>query len=211
MLNRAKDIAKALLKIKAVTLNPNNPYTWASGLKAPIYTDNRLIMSHPATRTVIEQTMVEVIQEEFKDVEVIAGTATAGIPHAAIIAHILGLPMIYIRSSAKGHGKQNAIEGEFISGAKVVMVEDLISTGGSVIQAADAVREAGGEVIGCLAIFNYLLKQSEENFSKVGYPLITLTNYKTLVDIATEEPELSNDKVTLEQWYKDPIKWSENQ
>ena len=211
MLNRAKDIAKALLKIKAVTLNPNNPYTWASGLKAPIYTDNRLIMSHPATRTEIEQAMVEVIQEEFKDVEVIAGTATAGIPHAAIIAHILGLPMIYIRSSAKGHGKQNAIEGEFISGAKVVMVEDLISTGGSVIQAADAVREAGGEVIGCLAIFNYLLKQSEENFSKVGYPLITLTNYQTLVDVATEDPELSNDKVTLEQWYKDPIKWSENQ
>lgn len=211
ILNRAEDIAKALLDIKAVTLNPNNPYTWASGLKAPIYTDNRLIMSHPATRTEIEQAMVEVIQEEFQDVEVIAGTATAGIPHAAIIAHILGLPMIYIRSSAKGHGKQNAIEGEFISGAKVVMVEDLISTGGSVIQAADAVREAGGEVIGCLAIFNYLLKQSEENFSKVGYPLITLTNYQTLVDVATEDPELSNDKVTLEQWYKDPIKWSENQ
>lgn len=211
MLNRAKDIAKALLKIKAVTLSPTNPYTWASGLKAPIYTDNRLIMSHPATRTVIEQAMVEVIQEEFKDVEVIAGTATAGIPHAAIIAHILGLPMIYIRSSAKGHGKQNAIEGEFMLGAKVVMVEDLISTGGSVIQAADAVREAGGEVIGCLAIFNYLLKTSEENFSKTSYPLITLTNYKTLVDIATEEPELSNDKVILEQWYKDPIKWSENQ
>ena len=211
ILNRAEDIAKALLDIKAVTLNPNTPYTWASGLKAPIYTDNRLIMSHPATRTEIEQAMVEVIQEEFQDVEVIAGTATAGIPHAAIIAHILGLPMIYIRSSAKGHGKQNAIEGEFISGAKVVMVEDLISTGGSVIQAADAVREAGGEVIGCLAIFNYLLKQSEENFSKVGYPLITLTNYQTLVDVATEDPELSNDKVTLEQWYKDPIKWSENQ
>lgn len=209
--NRAEDIAKALLEIKAVTLNPNNPYTWASGLKAPIYTDNRLIMSHPDTRTEIEQAMVETIQEEFTGAEVIAGTATAGIPHAAIIAHILGLPMIYIRSSAKGHGKQNAIEGEFMPGAKVVMVEDLISTGGSVIQAADAVREAGGEVIGCLAIFNYLLKQSEENFSKTGYPLITLTNYQTLVDVATEDPELSNDKATLEQWYKDPIKWSENQ
>ena len=209
--NTAEEIAKELLEIKAVTLNPKNPYTWASGLKAPIYTDNRLIMSHPATRTKIEQAMVEVIKAEFKDAEVIAGTATAGIPHAAIIAHILNLPMIYIRSSAKGHGKQNAIEGEFKSGAKVVMVEDLISTGGSVIQAADAVQEAGGEVIGCLAIFNYLMKQSEINFSKTSYPLITLTNYQTLVDVATETPALKNDKDTLEQWYKDPVKWSENQ
>lgn len=209
--NRAEEIAKELLKIKAVTLNPKNPYTWASGLKAPIYTDNRLIMSHPTTRTKIEQAMVEVIQAEFKDAEVIAGTATAGIPHAAIIAHILNLPMIYIRSSAKGHGKQNAIEGEFKAGAKVVMVEDLISTGGSVIQAADAVQEAGGEVIGCLAIFNYLMKQSEMNFRQVSYPLITLTNYQTLVDVATETPALKNDKDTLEQWYKDPVKWSENQ
>lgn len=209
--NKAEEIAKALLDIKAVTLNPKDPYIWASGLKAPIYTDNRLIMSHPDTRLRIEQAMVEVIQSAFKDAEVIAGTATAGIPHAAIIAHILGLPMIYIRSSAKGHGKQNAIEGEFKPGAKVVMVEDLISTGGSVIQAADAVQEAGGEVIGCLAIFTYLMKQSEENFSKTDYPLITLTNYQTLVNVATENPTLSDDKDTLEQWYKDPVKWSEDQ
>lgn len=211
MTSRAEEIAKELLNIKAVTLNPKNPYIWASGLKAPIYTDNRLIMSHPATRTKVEQAMVEVIQTEFKEAEVIAGTATAGIPHSAIIAHILGLPMIYIRSNAKGHGKQNVIEGEFKPGAKVVMIEDLISTGSSVIQAANAVEEAGGEVIGCLAIFNYLLKQSELNFSEAGYPLITLTNYQTLVEVATESPALKNDRDTLEQWYIDPINWSENQ
>ena len=211
MTSRAEEIAKELLNIKAVTLNPKNPYIWASGLKAPIYTDNRLIMSHPATRTKVEQAMVEVIQTEFKEAEVIAGTATAGIPHSAIIAHILGLPMIYIRSNTKGHGKQNVIEGEFKPGAKVVMIEDLISTGSSVIQAANAVEEAGGEVIGCLAIFNYLLKQSELNFSEAGYPLITLTNYQTLVEVATESPALKNDRDTLEQWYIDPINWSENQ
>ncbi len=209
-MSKANEIARELLKIKAVTLNPKKPYTWASGLKAPIYTDNRLIMSHPASRLKIEQALVETIEDQFKDAEVIAGTATAGIPHAAIIAHILGLPMIYIRSSAKGHGKQNAIEGEFKPGAKVVMVEDLISTGSSVIQAANAVEEAGGEVIGCLAIFNYLLKQSEENFGSLHYPLITLTNYQTLVDVATENPALSDHKETLSQWYQDPKKWSEN-
>ena len=207
--DQTEEIAKALLDIQAVTLNPSNPFTWTSGLKAPIYTDNRLIMSHPATRTQIEQAMVETIKNEFSEAEVIAGTATAGIPHAAIVAHILNLPMIYVRSSAKGHGKQNAIEGEFKKGAKVLMVEDLISTGGSVIQAAEAVQEAGGEVVGCLAIFNYLMKQSEENFRQTSYPLITLTNYQILVDVATADPALIHERETLEQWYKDPIKWSE--
>lgn len=207
--SQSEEIAKILLDIQAVTLNPSNPFTWASGLKAPIYTDNRLIMSHPSIRTQIEQAMVETIKKEFSEAEVIAGTATAGIPHAAIVAHILNLPMIYVRSSAKGHGKQNAIEGEFKKGAKVLMVEDLISTGGSVIQAAEAVQEAEGKVVGCLAIFNYLMKQSEENFRQTSYPLITLTNYQILVDVATEDPALIHERETLEQWYKDPIKWSE--
>lgn len=205
----ARDIAQELLKIGAVELNPQNPYTWASGLKAPIYTDNRLIMSHPQTRTKIEENMAEIIQREFEGAEVIAGTATAGIPHASIIAHLLELPMIYVRSSAKDHGKQNAIEGELKKGAKVVMVEDLISTGGSVIQAAESVEEAGGEVIGCMAIFSYLLGQSEAAFSKVDYPLVTLTDYQTLVDVATKNPTLNAYKDTLEQWYKDPVAWSE--
>lgn len=205
----AEEIAKELLKIKAVTLSPQAPFTWASGLRTPIYTDNRLIMSYPESRTKVENALVQTIRTNFKDAEVIAGTATAGIPHAAIIAYILDLPMIYVRSSAKDHGKRNAIEGEIKPGAKIVMVEDLISTGGSVIQAAEAVEEAGGEVIGCLAIFTYLMQQSTDNFEKAGYPLITLTNYQTLVDVATTQPELAEYKDTLEKWYKDPVSWSE--
>ncbi len=203
-----KEIAKELLKIQAVELNPKEPFTWSSGLRAPIYTDNRLIISHPVSRTMIEQALVSLIKNCFSDVEVIAGTATAGIPHASIIAHLLEIPMIYVRSSAKSHGKQNAIEGTFRPGAKVVMVEDLVSTGGSVISAAEAVEEAGGEVIGCVAIFNYLLSQGAEAFEKVPYPLYTLTNYKTLVEVATEDPELMAYRETLEQWYKNPKDWS---
>lgn len=206
--NIAKTIASDLLEIRAVELKPENPFTWASGLRAPIYTDNRLIISHPATRNRVEKAMAERIRKEFPDVEVIAGTATAGIPHASIIAHILGLPMIYVRSSAKDHGKENAIEGDLKAGAKVVMVEDLISTGKSVIQAAEAVEETGAEVIGCMAIFTYLLKQSETAFSETTYPLVTLTDYQTLIDVATEDPTLNQYKETLEDWYQDPEKWS---
>lgn len=203
-------IAKELLRIGAIELNPTEPFTWASGLRSPIYTDNRLIISHPETRSIVEQAMADLIKREFPKVELVAGTATAGIPHASIIAHLLGLPMIYVRSSAKEHGKQNAIEGEFPKGAKVVMVEDLISTGGSVIQAANAVEAAGGEVIGVTAIFNYMLKQSKDAFSNLSYPLVTLTNYKALVEIATENPTLSAQKETLNAWYLDPVAWSEN-
>lgn len=206
---KSEDIAKELLAIQAVELNPKNPFTWASGLRAPIYTDNRLIISHPKSRTKIENALVALIQKNFSEVDVIAGTATAGIPHASIIAHILDKPMIYVRSSAKDHGKKNAIEGELNPGEKVVMVEDLISTGGSVIQAADSVIEAGGEVIGCVAIFNYLLDEGKEAFSKVDYPLYSLTDYQTLIDVATENPELIDYKETLSQWYRNPKSWSE--
>lgn len=204
-----EDIARELLEIQAVELKPQDPFTWASGLRAPIYTDNRLIMSYPKARIKIENALVTIIKEKFADVEVIAGTATAGIPHASIIAHILDLPMVYVRSSAKGHGKQHAIEGKFEPGAKVVMVEDLISTGGSVIQAAKSVEQAGGEVIGCLAIFNYLLSQGKEAFEQVDYSLYSLTNYQTLIEVATEKPELMAYKEILEQWYKNPKAWSE--
>lgn len=204
-----EEIARELLNIQAVELNPKEPFTWSSGLRSPIYTDNRLIISHPKSRTKIENALVEVIQEQFSNVEVIAGTATAGIPHASIIAHILNIPMVYVRSSPKDHGKQNAIEGDFNPGAKVVMVEDLISTGGSVIQAAEAVEKAGGEVIGCVAIFNYLLDQSKKAFEKVDYPLQSLTNYETLIEVATKDPELKAYKATLEKWYRDPKGWSE--
>lgn len=204
----AKEIANDLLEISAVELNPENPYTWASGLRSPIYTDNRLIMSHPQTRDRVEQAMAETIRREFPEAEVIAGTATAGIPHASIVAHILGLPMIYVRSSAKDHGKRNGIEGDLNKGTKVVMIEDLISTGKSVLQAAEAVEDAGAEVIGCVAIFNYLLNQSKEAFSKVNYPLVTLTDYQILINVATEDPALNQYKETLEHWYQDPKTWS---
>ena len=207
--NVGKAIANDLLEIGAVELNPENPFTWASGLRSPIYTDNRLIISHPETRNHVEEELADVIRREFPDADVIAGTATAGIPHASIIAHILELPMIYVRSSAKGHGKENEIEGELQPGAKVVMVEDLISTGKSVLQAADSVELEGAEVIGCVAIFNYLLKQSEVAFSKVNYPLITLTDYRELIEVAVLNPTLQAYKETLEQWYQDPVSWSE--
>ena len=202
-------IASDLLKIGAVELKPENPFIWASGLRAPIYTDNRLIISHPEVRDHVEKELADVIRREFSDAEVIAGTATAGIPHASIIAHILGLPMIYVRSSAKDHGKENEIEGELQPGAKVVMVEDLISTGKSVLLAADAVEFKGAEVIGCVAIFDYLLKQSEEAFRKVNYPLVTLTDYRELIEVAVLNPTLQAYKETLEQWYQDPVSWSE--
>lgn len=205
----AKEVAHTLLEIKAVSLSPAKPFTWASGLKSPIYCDNRLIMSFPEARTKIEHALADMIKNEFPDVEVIAGTATAGIPHAAIVADILNLPMIYVRSSAKDHGKQNAIEGQLLKGQKVVMIEDLISTGGSVIEAADKVEEAGGELLACVAIFNYLLQRGKEAFAKKAYPLKTLTNYQVLVEEAVTKPELKDYKSTLEEWYLDPVAWSE--
>lgn len=207
----SKDIARILLAIQAVTLKPADPFTWASGLKAPIYCDNRLIMSHPAERRLIEQTLAELVKQEFPDVEVIAGTATAGIPHAAYVSWLLDLPMIYIRSNSKDHGKQSAIEGELKSGQKVVLIEDLISTGGSVLEAARKVEEAGAHVLGCAALFSYLLPQSKQAFDEAGYPLVTLTDYQTLVDVAVHHEELKDYQETLESWYKDPVAWSAKQ
>lgn len=204
----SQQVAEKLLEIKAVNLKPNQPFTWASGLKSPIYCDNRLIMSFPETRDFIEQALADLIKSQFKGVEVIAGTATAGIPHAAFVANILNLPMIYVRSSAKEHGKNNAIEGYLKPGSKVVMVEDLISTGGSVLDAASKVEQAGGEVIGCAAIFNYLLESGQKAFDDVAFPLATLTNYRELVEHAVSDPELKAYYDTLVEWYKDPVKWS---
>ncbi|PMB83914.1 orotate phosphoribosyltransferase [Dolosicoccus paucivorans] len=204
----SKDIAQILLNIEAVTLKPAAPFTWASGLKSPIYCDNRLIMSYPKERQIIEETLAELIRTEFPDVEVVAGTTTAGIPHAAYVSWLLDLPMIYVRSSSKGHGKQNAIEGELKPGQKVVVIEDLISTGGSVLDAAEKLEEAGAQVIGCAAIFSYLLPQSKEAFAKAGHPLVTLTNYQELVEVALEDDELKDHQETLESWYKDPVAWS---
>lgn len=207
--NVSMHIADILLEIGAVSLNPTVPFTWASGLKTPIYCDNRLIMSYPAARTQVEQALATLIQKEFPDVDVIAGTATAGIPHAAIVAHLLNKPMVYVRSSAKAHGKQNAIEGQLEAGQKVVMIEDLISTGGSVIQAADLITQAGGQVLGVCAIFNYLLAKGQTAFEETAYPLHTLTDYQILINQAVKNENLAAHRETLEQWYHDPNAWSQ--
>lgn len=209
MNNISSQVAKALLDIQAVSLKPADPYIWSSGLKAPIYCDNRLIMSFPEVRTFIENELAHLIQENYPEVEVIAGTATAGIPHAAIVADKLGLPMIYVRSSNKDHGKNSAIEGSLQKKQKVVMIEDLISTGGSVIEAADKVTAAGGEVIGCAAIFSYLLDEGRAAFAEQTYDLQTLTTYPELIEVAVQEEELLPFKETLTDWYKDPVKWSQ--
>ena len=198
-------IAKQLLKIEAVILRPNDPFTWASGLKAPIYCDNRLTMSYPEIRESIADGFASIIREQYPDAEVIAGTATAGIPHAAWVADKLKLPMIYVRDKAKGHGKQNLIEGKLPEGKKVVVIEDLISTGGSSIKAGLAVREAGGNVLATLAIFTYEFPQALEAFSAEGIPLQTLSSYSKLVEAANEIGAIrSEDVAVLQAWREDP-------
>lgn len=198
-------IAKQLLEIEAVILRPNDPFTWASGLKAPIYCDNRLTMSYPAIRESIAEGFASIIREQYPDAEVIAGTATAGIPHAAWVADKLQLPMIYVRDKAKGHGKQNLIEGKLPEGKKVVVIEDLISTGGSSIKAGQAVREAGGEVLATLAIFTYEFTQALEAFAAEGIQLQTLSSYSSLVEAANAIGAISSEDVAvLQAWREDP-------
>ncbi|MFC4709710.1 orotate phosphoribosyltransferase [Enterococcus eurekensis] len=203
-----KKIAADLLKIEAVFLSPEKPFTWASGLKSPIYCDNRMTMSYPAVRREIAQGLAEKIKAEFPDVEVIAGTATAGIPHAAWIAEILDLPMVYIRSKAKEHGKGNQIEGRITEGQKMVVVEDLISTGGSVLEACEAAKREGADVVGVAAIFTYELPKGSENFANAQIPLVTLTNYTTLLESALEANYIEEkDLELLANWKKDPVNW----
>lgn len=203
-----KKIAADLLKIEAVFLSPENPFTWASGLKSPIYCDNRMTMSYPAVRREIAQGLAEKIKAEFPEVEVIAGTATAGIPHAAWIAEILDLPMVYIRSKAKEHGKGNQIEGRITEGQKMVVVEDLISTGGSVLEACEAAKREGADVVGVAAIFTYELPKGFENFENAQIPLVTLTNYTTLLESALEANYIEEkDLELLANWKKDPVNW----
>lgn len=203
-----KQIAKDLLEIKAVFLSPEDPFTWASGIKSPIYCDNRMTMSYPKIRREIAKGLAEKIKAQFPEVEVIAGTATAGIPHAAWIAEILDLPMVYIRSKAKDHGKGNQIEGRITEGQKMVVIEDLISTGGSVLEACSAAKREGADVLGVAAIFTYELPKGLENFEAAGIPLITLTNYTTLLESALEENYIkAADLELLANWKKDPVNW----
>jgi orotate phosphoribosyltransferase len=198
-------IAGNLLEIGAVHLRPNEPFTWTSGIISPIYCDNRLTMSFPAIREVIAEGFAALIREHYPDTEVIAGTATAGIPHAAWVAQKLNLPMAYIRDKAKGHGKQNQIEGLIKEGQKVVIIEDLISTGGSSLKAALAVIEAGGDVQSVIAIFTYELAQAAQAFRDESIELKTLSNYSALVEEARRRGTISDADVTLLQsWRNDP-------
>jgi len=198
-------IAQQLLDIKAVFLQPNDPFTWSSGIKSPIYCDNRLTLSYPSVRKDIAKGLVQLIREYYPEVELIAGTATAGIPHAAWVSDEMDLPMCYIRSKAKGHGKGNQIEGLASPGQKVVVVEDLISTGGSVITAVQALREAGCEVLGVVSIFTYELAKGSVQLDAEGITNYSLSNYSTLVSVAKEQGYISAEDVEkLTKWRENP-------
>lgn len=207
-MNVEQSIAKDLLEIEAVFLNPSDPFTWASGIKSPIYCDNRITMSYPKVRKEIAKGLASKIKEAFPEVQVIAGTATAGIPHAAWVAEILDLPMVYIRSKAKDHGKGNQIEGRIVEGQKMVVIEDLISTGGSVLEAAEAAKREGADILGVAAIFTYELPKGKANFEKAEIPLMTLTNYSVLIEAALEDRYIDEQELTLlKEWKKDPENW----
>lgn len=180
-------VAKDLLKIKAVFFRPNEPFTWASGIKSPVYCDNRLILTAPDVRGTVERAIADTVAREYPEAEVLMGTSTAGIAHAAIAAHLMGLPMGYVRSGAKDHGRQNRIEGRLEKGQKAVVIEDLISTGGSVIEVVDALREAGAEVLGIVSIFTYGMKKGLERLAAADVRNVSLTDFDTVARIAGEE------------------------
>ena len=190
-----KLIAKDLLSIKAVFFRPEEPFTWASGIKSPVYTDNRLTLTAPKVRTDVENGLATLIKEHYPDVEVLMGTSTAGIAHAAITAHIMGLPMGYVRSGAKDHGRQNQIEGKLEKGQKVVVVEDLISTGGSVIEVVNVLREAGAEVLGVVSIFTYGMKKGLDRLAEANVINYSLTNFDVIAKTAAEEGYIKEEDV----------------
>ena len=203
-----KEIAESLLEIKAVSLRPNEPFTWASGIQSPIYCDNRLTLSYPEIRNKIAEGLAKVITENFPGTELVAGTATAGIPHAAWVSEKLNSPMCYVRSKAKGHGKGNQIEGKAEAGQKVVVVEDLISTGGSVITAVQALREAGCDVLGVVSIFTYELENGKQQLSQHEITAHSLTDFSTLVEVASEKGYVEKtDWDKLMEWRKNPSEW----
>ena len=191
----SKKIAKDLLKIQAVFLSPDKPFTWASGIKSPVYCDNRLTLTAPEVRTDVETGLKALIEENYPDAEVLMGTSTAGIAHAAITAHLMGLPMGYVRSGNKDHGRQNRIEGKLEKGQKVVVVEDLISTGGSVIDVVDALREAGAEVLGLVSIFTYGMQKGLDRLAAAEVKNISLTNLDVLSEVAADEGYIKPEDV----------------
>jgi orotate phosphoribosyltransferase len=201
-------IAKGLLAAGAVKVQPDNPFTWASGWKSPIYCDNRLTLSYPKLRTEITEALVAAAKAQFSQATAVAGVATAGIPQGALLADRLQLPFLYVRSSAKAHGMGNKIEGKAEAGAKVIVVEDLISTGGSSLKAVEALREAGCEVLGLLAIFTYGFPQAKQAFAEANVPFATLSNYSTLLEVAQQQGLVQQEQLaSLEQWRQEPEVW----
>lgn len=194
-MDRSERIAKDLLKIKAVFFRPEEPFTWASGIKSPVYCDNRLTLTAPEVRTDVEEGLKAVIEENYPDVEVLMGTSTAGIAHAAITGHLMGLPMGYVRSGAKDHGRQNQIEGKLEKGQKVVVVEDLISTGGSVLEVVDVLREAGAEVLGVASIFTYGMEKGLKRLQEANVKNVSLTNFDIIARVAAEEGYIAEKDV----------------
>ncbi len=200
----AEKIAAALLQINAIKLNPANPFTWASGWRSPIYCDNRRILSHPAVRSLVRDEFISLVRSKYSDVQVIAGVATGAIAHGVLVAEALGLPFIYVRSAAKGHGLENLIEGDYRDGQRVVVIEDLISTGGSSLAAVEALRAAGLEVMGMAAIFTYAFDTAADNFAKAQVRLDTLSDYPTLIRFADVAPEYID---ALRRWREAPDKF----
>lgn len=204
-------LAEKLLKISAIKLQPDNPFTWASGWNSPIYTDNRKTLSYPEVRNFIKVELTRLIMENFGDVEVVAGVATGAIAQGALVAETMGLPYIYVRSSPKDHGLENLIEGNLKPGQKVVVIEDLVSTGGSSLKAVEAIRNAGAEVVGMVAIFSYQFPVAIEAFKKANVELLTLSNYSTMLEAALEINYIKDtDLEALKQWRKDPANWTPN-
>jgi orotate phosphoribosyltransferase len=207
-MNTSHKIASYLLSTKAVKLSPEQPFKWSSGWNSPIYCDNRVTLSYPEARTFIKKSLAKAIKKHFPDAELIAGVATAGIPQGALVAEALGLPFAYVRPKPKEHGMGNQIEGRIEKGQKVVVIEDLISTGGSSLKAVDALRDAGIEVIGMLAIFTYGFKVADTNFADKNVPLVTLSNYNALIDEAIKQSYISAESLdSLKKWRRKPDKW----
>jgi len=211
MENLAQKVAEKLLKIKSIKLQPSNPFTWASGWKSPIYCDNRKTLSYPELRTFLKTELANIIREKYPDAQAIAGVATGAIAQGALVAEVLGLPFVYVRSAPKDHGLENLIEGDLKLGQKVVVVEDLISTGGSSIKAVDAIRKDGSKVIGMVAIFTYGFPQAKELFERHQVELSTLCDYQTIIETAVKNKYIGQHEVeTLQEWRRNPSKWQPN-
>ena len=207
-MNRESAVAEKLLQINAVKLNLQNPFTWASGWKSPIYCDNRKILSYAHVNDFIKSEMTNMVFTEFPEAEVIAGVATAGIPHGALVADLLTLPFVYVRSKPKEHGMGNQIEGVLEQGKKVLVIEDLISTGMSSMQAVEAIQQAGAEVIGICSVFNYGFDIAKNLFENKGIKMISLSNYNALISLSLEKNTITNeDEILLKQWRENPSEW----